>query len=234
MQKGHEGHTPKKAKRPDHIVTHAPPTICDECGSRLLKARVAETRQVFDLPPTPYEVTEYRVLEVRIYRYEMPLTHAPCPDLHRPSREQLLPRLGNQKGKKSNAISQLIPYPYRRGTLNSGTFVQRFESLSLAETSFLLGASLLFGVLAGGCWGYRLCRCASRLRCSSTPRSRRSTLTNVLSHQVGDSQHPVSLYGLAHEALQGRRRGRIVGPDQVVLATTTLVVKDRLLARGRH
>jgi transposase len=64
-QKGHEGHTLKKAERPDHIVTHAPPTICDECGSLLLEARVAETRQVFDLPPTHYEVTEHRVLEAR-------------------------------------------------------------------------------------------------------------------------------------------------------------------------
>jgi transposase len=64
-QKGHEGYTLKKAERPDHIVIHAPPTLCDECGSLLLEATVAETRQVFDLPPTHYEVTEHRVLEVR-------------------------------------------------------------------------------------------------------------------------------------------------------------------------
>jgi transposase len=64
-QKGHEGYTLKKAERPDHIITHAPPTICDECGSLLLEATVAETRQVFDLPPTHYEVTEHRVLEAR-------------------------------------------------------------------------------------------------------------------------------------------------------------------------
>jgi transposase len=61
-QQGHEGHTLKKAERPDHIVTHAPPTICDECGSLLREATVAETRQVFDLPPTQYVVTEHRVL----------------------------------------------------------------------------------------------------------------------------------------------------------------------------
>jgi transposase len=72
-QKGHEGHTLKKAERPDHIVTHAPPSICDECGSLLLEARVAETRQVFDLPPTHYEVTEHRVLEA----------HCACGKLHR-------------------------------------------------------------------------------------------------------------------------------------------------------
>jgi transposase len=64
-QKGHEGHTLKKAEHPDHILTHAPPTICDTCGSLRLEATVAETRQVFDLPPTHYEVTEHRVLEAR-------------------------------------------------------------------------------------------------------------------------------------------------------------------------
>jgi transposase len=64
-QKGHEGSTLKKAEHPDHILTHAPPTICDTCGSLLLEATVAETRQVFDLPPTHYEVTEHRVLEAR-------------------------------------------------------------------------------------------------------------------------------------------------------------------------
>src|SRR3990170_227833 len=30
-QKGHEGHTLKKAEAPDHIVLHAPRAIC-ECG----------------------------------------------------------------------------------------------------------------------------------------------------------------------------------------------------------
>jgi transposase len=64
-QKGHEGHTLKKAERPEHIVTYAPPTICDACGLPLPEATVVEARQVFDLPPTHYEATEHRVLEVR-------------------------------------------------------------------------------------------------------------------------------------------------------------------------
>ena len=64
-QKGHEGHTLKKAERPDHIVTHAPPTICDACGLPLPEATGVEARQVFALPPTHYEVTEHRVLGVR-------------------------------------------------------------------------------------------------------------------------------------------------------------------------
>jgi transposase len=64
-QQGHEGHTLKGAESPDHIVLHAPPATCDACGLPLPEARVAETRQVFDLPPTHYEVTEHRVLEAR-------------------------------------------------------------------------------------------------------------------------------------------------------------------------
>jgi transposase len=64
-QKGHKGHTLEKSEHPDHIITHALPTICDECGLPLLEATVAETRQVFDLPSMHYEVTEHRVLEAR-------------------------------------------------------------------------------------------------------------------------------------------------------------------------
>jgi transposase len=63
-QKGHEGHTLKKAESPDHIVLHAPPATC-ECGLPLPEATVVEARQVFDLPSTHYEVTEHRVLEAR-------------------------------------------------------------------------------------------------------------------------------------------------------------------------
>lgn len=63
-QKGHEGHTLQKVESPDHIVLHGAPATC-ECGLSLPEARVAETRQVFDLPPTHYEVTEHRVLEAR-------------------------------------------------------------------------------------------------------------------------------------------------------------------------
>jgi transposase len=63
-QKGHEGHTLKKAESPDHIVLHAPSATC-ECGLPLLEATVAETRQVFDLPSMRYEVTEHHVLEAR-------------------------------------------------------------------------------------------------------------------------------------------------------------------------
>jgi transposase len=64
-QKGHAGHTLEKSEHPDHIVFHAPPASCDVCSLPLPEATVVEARQVFDLPPTRYEVTEHRVLETR-------------------------------------------------------------------------------------------------------------------------------------------------------------------------
>ncbi|MDO8812452.1 MAG: IS66 family transposase [Gallionella sp.] len=64
-QKGHAGHTLKKVAQPDHIETHSPPSHCDACHRPLACAVVAETRQVFDIPPLRHEVTEHRVLEAR-------------------------------------------------------------------------------------------------------------------------------------------------------------------------
>jgi transposase len=64
-QKGHTGHTLEKSEHPDHIVFHAPPASCEACGLALPQATVVETRQVFDLPPMRYEVTEHQVLETR-------------------------------------------------------------------------------------------------------------------------------------------------------------------------
>lgn len=61
-QKGHAGHTLEKSGHPEHIVCHGPPEIC-ECGLVLPQGTVVEARQVFDLPPLRYEVTEHQVLE---------------------------------------------------------------------------------------------------------------------------------------------------------------------------
>jgi transposase len=49
-QKGHKGHTLEKVAESDRTVQHAPPAHCDGCQSPLPEAKVAETRQVFDLP----------------------------------------------------------------------------------------------------------------------------------------------------------------------------------------
>ncbi len=61
-QKGHKGHSLKKVAEPDHIVLHSPPSHCDVCQRPLPEASVAESRQVFDLPPLRFEVTEHQVL----------------------------------------------------------------------------------------------------------------------------------------------------------------------------
>ena len=50
-QKGHPGHTLRKVAAPDRTETHRPGPHCDACGAGLSEPTVAETRQVFDLPP---------------------------------------------------------------------------------------------------------------------------------------------------------------------------------------
>lgn len=76
-QKGHPGHTLKQVEHPDHIETHAPPRHCTVCSGLLTDAVVVETRQVFDIPPLSFEVTEHRLLEAyctcgKVHRGEFP------------------------------------------------------------------------------------------------------------------------------------------------------------------
>jgi len=63
-QPGHKGTTLKRVENPDHVKTHLLPPACDRCGGHLdtAQAQVAESRQVFDLPPVKLEVTEHRTL----------------------------------------------------------------------------------------------------------------------------------------------------------------------------
>jgi len=76
-QKGHAGHTLEKVECPDHIVIHFPSSHCAACHRPLTDTAVAETRQVFDIPPLHHEVTEHRMLEARctcgkVHRGEFP------------------------------------------------------------------------------------------------------------------------------------------------------------------
>jgi transposase len=64
-QKGHRGHGLGKVAEPDRIVMHRPPSHCADCQRPLSEASVIETRQVFDLPPLRFEVTEHQVLATR-------------------------------------------------------------------------------------------------------------------------------------------------------------------------
>lgn len=61
-QKGHPGGTLKQVSEPDRVVQHPAPTHCDGCHHPLNDAKVVEVRQVFDLPPMRFEVTEHQVL----------------------------------------------------------------------------------------------------------------------------------------------------------------------------
>jgi transposase len=61
-QPGHPGHSLQRVKQPDHTQIHEL-TICPQCGGRGLGREPVldyESRQVFDLPPRPLEVTEHR------------------------------------------------------------------------------------------------------------------------------------------------------------------------------
>ena len=76
-QQGHKGHTLKQVEHPDHIETHSPPSHCATCYRPLTGAVVVEARQVFDIPPLRYEVTEHRLLEAccacgKVHRGEFP------------------------------------------------------------------------------------------------------------------------------------------------------------------
>jgi transposase len=76
-QQGHAGHTLKKAEHPDHTEQHLPPSHCAACHLPLPDAVVVETRQVFDIPPLRYEVTEHQIFEARctcgkVHRGEFP------------------------------------------------------------------------------------------------------------------------------------------------------------------
>lgn len=64
-QPGHKGSTLKQVAHPDHVVDHPLPPMCDACGAPLLGDVMAETRQVFDLPPVAMEVTEHHILQAR-------------------------------------------------------------------------------------------------------------------------------------------------------------------------
>lgn len=76
-QKGHPGGTLKKVEQPDITVRHEAPPNCDACGQLLGEQVLVESRQVFDLPPLRYEVTEHQVLQGqcacgKVHRGEFP------------------------------------------------------------------------------------------------------------------------------------------------------------------
>ena len=65
-QAGHPGKTLKRVSHPDVTLNSALPRRCS-CGLSLkaVDARVHERRQVFDIPVARYQVTEYRIRQLR-------------------------------------------------------------------------------------------------------------------------------------------------------------------------
>jgi transposase len=62
-QKGHIGKTLNKVEQPNHVVIHDAPANCTACQKSLTSAHLHESRQVFDLPVTRFEVTEHQVMQ---------------------------------------------------------------------------------------------------------------------------------------------------------------------------
>ena len=65
-QAGHPGQTLERASEPDEIRNSPLPDRC-ACGASLSvsESRIAERRQVFDIPAAHYQVVEYRTLHLR-------------------------------------------------------------------------------------------------------------------------------------------------------------------------
>lgn len=65
-QAGHPGQTLKRTSEPDEIIPSPLPDHC-ACGASLSEsgARIAERRQVFDIPAAHYQVVEHRTLQLR-------------------------------------------------------------------------------------------------------------------------------------------------------------------------
>lgn len=65
-QRKHKGHHLEKVDNPDNIIKHFP-DVCECCNRKLNQenARIAGSRQVFDLPVTSIEVTEHRIMEIK-------------------------------------------------------------------------------------------------------------------------------------------------------------------------
>src|ERR1700741_1758238 len=67
-QPGHKGSTLKRVEQPDHVEIHLLGPLCDACGNPIARKNVsvsAESRQVIDLPPIRFEVTEHLVEQAR-------------------------------------------------------------------------------------------------------------------------------------------------------------------------
>jgi transposase len=66
-QVGHKGNTLKMVSQPDKIVKIKPELSVCSCGKNLseLEETISGRRQVFDLPPQKFDVTEYQTIQIK-------------------------------------------------------------------------------------------------------------------------------------------------------------------------
>jgi transposase len=57
--------TLKRVDQPDHVVLHPALDVWDVCQRALPEGEMAQSPQVFDLPPTRFEVTEHIALRAQ-------------------------------------------------------------------------------------------------------------------------------------------------------------------------
>jgi transposase len=61
-QKGHIGTTLRQSSSVDETVVHRAPNVCTACQKALPAQEIADTRQVFDIPPIKLRVTEHQLM----------------------------------------------------------------------------------------------------------------------------------------------------------------------------
>jgi transposase len=61
-QKGHIGTTLRQSSSVDETVVHRAPNVCTACQKALPAQEIADTRQVFDIPPIKVRVTEHQLM----------------------------------------------------------------------------------------------------------------------------------------------------------------------------
>ena len=134
-QPGHPGQTLQRVKNPDHIQIHKV-EVCPQCHGRGLSQEPVldyESRQVFDLPERPLEVTEHRA-EIKCcpccgeeVRAEFP-AQVSAPVQYGPRFESLMVYLNQQQLLPYDRLAQLCEDLFGQ-PLSAGTLVAANERM---------------------------------------------------------------------------------------------------------